>query len=300
MLQRLVAGVACLLTLALSGPAHAQNVEPHRLYYESLSAIRLNPIGLLERASLYYRYRLIDAPADSLLFGNTWVGVGPTAAVSPAFGRAGVDMRLEPIALIRVIGRVEGIYFFGTFDQVLSWDSTDVDYSDGAMDALGAAGQHYGTMGWQAMLETRLQAKVGPIAARSTHAFYRTRVDVTEGDIAYYDQTLDILMPADGWAMANDTDLLYVGVDRWTLGLRYSFVHAMHGDGSSADAFTQRAGPLIARKLGEDKRGVSNKTVYTLLQWHLVHPYRAGQESSQAYPMIVVGYGFSGDLLPER
>ena len=74
-------------------PEELAQIEDNRLYYESLSAIRLNPIGLQERASLYYRRRLIDAPVDSVLFGDTWLGVGPTVMISPAFSRAGVDLR---------------------------------------------------------------------------------------------------------------------------------------------------------------------------------------------------------------
>ncbi|MCB9792515.1 MAG: hypothetical protein H6741_07270 [Alphaproteobacteria bacterium] len=297
MMQRLLAGVLSLLALGFSAPAQAQNLEPNRLYYESLSAIRLNPIGLQERASLYYRRRLVDAPADSLLFGNTWVGAGPTVMLSPAFARVGGDLRLEPIALLRFIARFEGIYWFGNFDQMLSWDNTNVDYSDSNMDTLGAAGESYATMGWQGMLESRVQAKVGPVAVRSTCSIYRTRAQVPDGDIAYYDQTLDILMPADGWAMTNDADVLYVGVERWTFGLRHTFANAVHHDGSAADAFTHRAGPLVARQVGQDSRRASGKTAYALVQWHLKHPYRTGQDVTQAYPLIVVGYGFSGDLL---
>ena len=179
----------------------------------------------------------------------------------------------------------------------MSWDETDVDYSDTTMDARGEAGENYSGTGWQGMLETRVQAKAGPIAIRNTYALYRTHVNVAEGDIVYYDQTLDILMPADGWAMTNDADLLFVGVDRWTLGARYTFANAVHNDGSSADALTHRAGPLIARSVGEDSRRAVNKTAYVLSQWHLVHPYRTGADVTQAFPLIVLGFGFGGLFL---
>jgi hypothetical protein len=87
-----------------------------------------------------------------------------------------------------------------------------------------------------------------------------------------------------------------VGIDQWTFGLRHSAVHALHGDDSEADSWTQRAGPLVARAF-KGSRTFKQPTVYVLPQWWLKHSYRTGAESSQAIPQIIVGLGWSGDLL---
>lgn len=303
-----------------SGAALAASTEPHRLYYESILGGRVNPAGFQLRTTGYTRHRLLDRPADDVLFGDTWVGIGPTVAVSPAFLRGGVQARLVPIALLRLTARWEGIGYFGSFNQMLSWPGTEVqaggtdatpagactdpsigcapvDYSDGAMEALGAAGRSYPTKGWQGLLEARLQAKAGPIAVRSTFGAVRTHVELRAGDSVFYDQTYDVLMANDGWTLNNDADLLFVGIDDWIVGARLSSVHAIHDDDSDADQWTQRVGPLIAHKF-KGSRGFHQPTVYVLPQWWLQHNYRTGAETSQSMPQIVVGLGWSGDLLP--
>ena len=304
--------------LAAAAPQTA-SAEPaaHRLYTESIAGARANPVGLQLRSTLYSRHRLLDKPKDDLLFGDTWVGIGPTFAASPAFIRGGLEARLVPIALLRLTARWEGIGHFGTFDQMLSWPGTEVplgsddptqacttepcesvDYSDGQMDQLGADGRSYPTRGWQGFVEARLQAKAGPIAVRNTLGATRTEMQLRDGDTVYYDQTYDVLMPQSGWTFNNDADLLFVGIDKWTIGARYTATRAVHGDDSQADQWNQRLGPLIARQF-KGKRTFRKPTVYALPQWWLAHPYRTGAEVSQAMPQIIVGLGWSGDLLPK-
>lgn len=310
-----VVGAVVLSALWASGGsawAGSAPIAKNRIWYESLLAARANPVGLQERASFYYRRRLLDKPTDDVLFGDTWFGIGPTAALSPAFGRVGVDARLVPIALLRLTARWEAITWFGTFDQMASWPGTTVpldpdngvntpvptDYSDAASDALGDAGQTYPTNGWQAMLEARVQAKAGPVAVRNTTAGYRTKADLRDGDTVYYDLMLDVLMPGDGWALNNDADVMYVGLDTWTLGARYTATHAAHNDDSIADQWTHRAGPIIAKKFNGSRK-FKGPTAYLLTQWWLEHPYRTGVETSQAVPLVVLGLGWAGDLLPK-
>jgi hypothetical protein len=310
---------SALQAILLAGTLTAQaDPAAHRLYTESIAGLRYNPVGLQLRSSLYSRHRLLDRPEDDVLFGDTWAGIGPTFAISPAFARGGLEARVVPIAVLRLTARWEGIRYFGSFDQMLSWPATEVpldggtdgtdcstspgacgpaDYSEAAMDALSEQGQHYPTSGWQGMGEARIQAKVSDFAIRSTLGAYYTRVSLQDGDTVFYDQTFDILMANEGWTIVNDADLLFVGVEQWTFGARHSVVRSIHGDGSDADQWTQRAGPLIARAF-EGSRTFSSPTVYVLPQWWLKHSYRTGTESSQAVPQIVIGLGWSGDLRP--
>jgi len=301
---------------ASTTPAVAEPAQ-HRLYTESIVGGRTNPAGFQLRSTLYSRHRLLDRPKDDLLFGDTWAGIGPTFAVSPAFLRGGVEARLVPIALLRLTARWEGIGYFGTFDQMLSWPGTEVpsgsvdptaacttepcapvDYSDGRMEQLGTDGWSYPTRGWQGFLEARVQAKAGPVAVRSTLGATRTQVQLRDGDTVYYDQTYDVLMANGGWTLNNDADVLYVGIDDWILGVRHTAARAIHNDDSEADQWTQRVGPLIAKKW-KGTRTFRQPTMYVLPQWWLAHPYRTGAETNQAVPMVVVGLGWSGDLLPK-
>jgi hypothetical protein len=269
--------------------------KTHRLYYVNILAARANPTGFKDSISLLYRLRLMDKPADNLLFGDTWLGIGPSLQITPAYARVGGEVRLVPIAVLRLIGRLETQNFFGSFNQVTSWSDTDVDWSDDAIDLRDDAQP---MNGWLATLEGRVQVKVGGVAARNTFLAQHTSLPLPAGDVAYYDPSLDLLQPGEGWSFNNDADLLYVGTDTWVLGGRFSAAHAKHGDGSPADAWNLRAGPIIAKTLAEGTRGFHKPTAFLLTQWHLAHPYRTGQESSQAMPLIAGGIGWSGDLLP--
>jgi hypothetical protein len=43
---------------------------------------------------------------------------------------------------------------------------------------------------------------------------------------------------------------------------------------------------------------LDNPTVFLLAQWWLAHPYRADAVSSQALPLLGLGFQITGDFLP--
>ena len=44
----------------------------------------------------------------------------------------------------------------------------------------------------------------------------------------------------------------------------------------------------------------NNPTAILIVNWWLEHPYRTGQEVSQAVPYIVLGFAFNGDIWVEN
>ena len=61
---------------------------------------------------------------------------------------------------------------------------------------------------------------------------------------------------------------------------------------------TERVGPIVAYTFYDEPGGrVNRPTLIGILNWHTQHPYRTGQDVTQALPYIVVGYQVSGDLL---
>ena len=301
------------LALALAAPALANDETPpaepgaaatepsiprHRLYYENLSAVRLNPLGLQEYFTLGYRLRLVES--DNVLFKDTYLWVGPTVNLSPAFVKGGAMVQIMPIAVLRLTARYRGQYYFGTFDQIQSWSDTSVNWSDSAMKA--SNDQAYATGGHNISLEVRVQGKVGPVAVRNTSVFHRNWLDVTDGTDLYYDQTFDILAPADGWFFVNDLDVLGLFLDGAPLkvGARYTYTAPYYGNGDRSEGNdTHRVGPLIAYTF-KDKPGsrFDAPTALLLAQWHVKHPNRAGQDVHQAFPYLALAFLFQGDLVP--
>ena len=216
--------------------------------------------------------------------------------LTPAWGRGGLYAEAQLLAVLRVFAEVAGVGYFGTFDQVLTFPA-DARYSDQTIEAQGE--RSAATTGWVTTLGTTARAKVGPIAVRST--FQGLRFDLSGGaDGAYfYDQLSDRLAPDEGWLLMNDADVLYLS-GKLRLGLRHSWSDTADGSGDTTDAALayHRLGPLFAWQFADHAPGkrFNQPTLFVLAQTWLQHPYRTGEEQSQALPLIAVGFAFNGDL----
>ena len=284
------------LTLLLALPATAAEPEPSsRLMYTSIAYFRYNPIGLQEAASVQQRWRLVKK--EGVLWDPSHVSVGAVTRITPAFTALGAQVQVMPLAMLRLRAAYEGVGFYGSFNQVHSYNNTGDAWDDDSLAAAGDAGLNYPTTGGELTLEGRVQAKVSVIAIRSTFASYRWNVKLKDGDTAFYDQTLDVLAPNKGWVHRNDFDVLYAG-DRLSAGVRWTWTNPVHNTNDDADMNQHRMGAIVAYAFKDDVAGAKyNKpTLFLLPQWHLVHPHRAGQHSNQAIPTFVVGFGFNGDI----
>jgi len=307
-----LAVLTALVLLTASG-ASAQTLQEgpppqHRLVYRNLLVARLNPLGLLDEARLSYRYRLYRS--ESLALRDNFVSVGLAPGISPAFGRLGVVVELQPLSILQLWGMYEFVGNFGTFRQFQSFPSAGSDFSDTelyARDALPAGDPQrpYANTGTQLTLGATLQLKVGPVVARSLLRMIRPDMALRTGDTVFYDITHDVLAPNRGWYLLNDADVLYQTGRGLTVGLRWASSHAFYGpehftpELSTAFPTTHRLGPVFAYTFAEqDGARFNAPTVLLIVNWWLAHRYRTGVDSPQAFPYLALGFSFSGDLLP--
>ena len=272
-----------------------------RLTYEALSVARYNPLGLNIELRPAVRMRLYES--TSAIGRDNYIDLAPTITTTPAFVRGGVSMRVQPAAVLRLGARIEGINYFGGFDQVQSWPSADAAvWDEDTLDAAGEAGDNYGTTGWFAAGEALLRAKVGDIAVLNQTRLLYANLQLEDGDTTFYEITYDALVANQGLMQVNDFSLVWVpDSPPLTLGARWSYTRARHPDepDSIAAASMHRVGPLVAWKLrGTEGQGVGNLSAFTMAQWWLSHPYRTGQVVSQAAPYFLLGISMRGDLIP--
>jgi hypothetical protein len=276
--------------------AEDSEIPGNRLFMESLTGARLNPMGLQTRFGLSYRRRLFTM--DGVLFQDTYASVGPIANITPGNGGIGGQVQVMPLAILRLKASYELFGSFGVFRQIHAFESLDVDYHDDALKALGSGNSRMGGIG---RLEALLQMKLGPVAARNTFAAHRYDMKVSSTEVAFYDQSLDLLVPTRGWAWTNDTDLLVMMPNGFTVGARWSASKALHdnpGDSVAAKA-THRVGPIMAYTFFNEPGSVFNTpTLFFISQWQAAHPYRTGQEQAAWLPTLSIGFAFTGDLLP--
>jgi hypothetical protein len=308
-----LAVLTALVLLTASG-ASAQALQDgpppqHRLVYRNLMVARLNPLGLLDEARLTYRYRLYRSESPTLR--DNFVSVGLAPGISPAFGRLGVVVELQPLSMLQLWGMYEFVGNFGTFRQFQSFPSPRSNFSDTELNVrdelpAGDARRPYANSGTQLTLGATLQLKLGPVVARSLFRLVRPDMSLREGDRVFYDIYYDVLAPNRGWYFVNDADVLYQTGRGLTVGLRWASSHPFYApshfpSGESQENLntTHRLGPVVAYTFAErDGARFNSPTVLLIVNWWLAHRYRTGADSSALFPYLALGFSFSGDLLP--
>jgi len=282
----------------------------HRIIYNNLTAVRYNPLGLVNEFTGGYRYQLVEKK-DSVLFGESFVAAQVHTFITPAYGRIGPKIDIQPLALLNLSATYDFTGYFGTFGLDQSFKSPTDDWSDSELDRRKDSNdptlRNYKHIGHFVTLAALLQAKVKNIAIRNNLKFYYSDYDLRAGDTVAYDQTLDIPLPNRGWAMTNELDLLYLFDFGLTVGARYTlteaFYQARHFQPaeplSHPNGPTHRVGPaLLYTFFNRPHQRFNKPTLILLTQWWAAHRFRTGQDVSTAVPYLVVGFRFEGDILP--
>lgn len=305
-------GAVLALVFAIFAPleADAQTLfhrgpPKHRLVHRNLVAFRYNPLGLIHEGRISYRLRLFES--ESVALRDNFLGAGAMVQESPAFMRIGPYLEFAPASIASVWSTLQVVGYYGTFDLFQSFPSARSSYSDTTVRDLGDLDQGYATLGLEWTIGLDLQAKAGPIVIRTRSRLVYGNYDLRVDDRVYYDQLYDMLMPDDGWMFTTDADLLYLSDDNKIIaGLRYTGTTALYtsahfADGEAHENLNElhRVGPLLGYTFDlEDGAALNAPTVFLLVQWWLKSRWRTGEDTSQAIPLIGVGFQVYGDLIP--
>lgn len=275
----------------------------HRILYSSLLAARLNPLGLEEQLNVGYHMRLYNNP--KVLWRDCFVGFDLTPVFNPAQVRLGGQITVRPIAVLILSARYSFLGWFKTFEYLQSYSSPHEDYSDSALDVGKENDQHYATTGSQLQLQAQVLGKVGPVVLRNDLKFFHNQVNLQGNDRLFYSITIDAMVPDGGWAMSNDTDLVYLSNFGLVAGVRNTVVHAFYRDGDfNAGESTDnpntphvRVGPIVAYVFyDKPDRWFNKPTVLVILNWYVKHRFRTGTDVNQGIPYLILGFKFGGDL----
>lgn len=295
-----------------------RGLQRHRFVYKNLTALRYNPLGLVNEFTFGYRYQLVDK--NTTLFKESFIALKAHTFLNPAFGRVGPMLEFQPLALLNLHVIYNAVGYFKTFDQQQTFQSPAAEYADSDLEK--RTDQRYPGMGHMVTASALLQVKFGRVAVRDNVKFYWTSFDVKtdpqsgRADTVYYDQTLDILQPNKGWVVTNDVDALYLFDFGLKLGARYTLTHAFYkdsmylpGESTANRNRTDRVGPAIlysppkwrakaSRRTGVSRKRWYNPTAFLLAQWWVKHRWRTGEDVSVGVPYILLGFTFEGDFHP--
>jgi hypothetical protein len=323
----LVGSVAAAPSPPPAGATTRENPEElgpppeNRLVLNNLLVGRYNPLGLEDQIRFGFQRRLFASYKPAFRDNFLFVGIYPK--INPAFIKIGPMVEVQPLSILNLRFQAEMIDYFGTFGELQSFTSPLAIYSDSALtcndkgnDDNACQGlppgygtpamKNYVTHGMHFVFEPMLQMKFGPIAIRNRFSIEYWNMRLRPGDTVFYEITLDTLIPASGWVLANDLDVLYITKFRFVAGLRYSVVHPFYSasdyqpgqDTSQNPNGHQRIGPLLAYTFFEKGYARFDRPSLILIaNWYVQHRWRTGQDVNQGIPYVVLAFAFQSDLM---
>jgi hypothetical protein len=319
-MKRTVPALTCLLSLVLTFSAASAGVTPKspppppepeiprlRFTMTNLLVGRVNPLGLEDQLRAGLQQKLYDR--DSLVVHDNFLFFGTLPKLNPAYLKVGPAVEIQPVTVLNLRVAAELFRWFGSFKFMQSFYSPLADWSDSALSRGGDAGRNYVTTGAHVYIEPTVRLKVGPIALQNRFSAEYWNMNLHNGDRVFYEPTLDTLVPANGWVITNDLDLLYLTNFRFVAGVRYSVVAPQYSSqdlapGDLVNASTnrqQRIGPLFAYTFF--RRGFARfdqPTLVLILNWYVEHRFRTGVDVNQGIPYGVLAFAFTSDFILKR
>jgi len=273
------------LALAQSGAPR----EP-RLLLTTFTVARLNPIGADLRAMVVYVSPIGDS--EERMWKTRFWSVAATATVNPAEGSVQGSFEYEPLAMFQLKAVAELRGYFGGFNEQLSFPTLQPAYTDTAIREAAAAGMNYSTTRYNLSLQPRLRAAIGPIGLQNTFSVIYGVNSVRAGDVVFYEPSMDMLRPANGFTLVNNFNAVYLA-GPLTAGLVHEWAVPW---GLSPRDQIHRLGGVFAWRFFDDSRAWFNKpTVFSQVMFNLKHRGRAGP-----VPTFVVGLATETDLWAQR
>ena len=286
------------LLLAVALPAQASSPCS---YFDLLSA-RFNPLGLSHELYLRCERPLYRSATPAL--ATNFVALVPGLALSPASLRPSIALEVQPASVFNLFVAYQPTLWYGWLGSLQSFPSVHSNWGSSLLGSPDSPNGPSTQLIHQFVLGGTLQARVGPFAARSVTRFSYFRATV-HGDPVFYDPRADLLTPARGWTVEEETVVTWSPGAALVLGLDLTYEHAFYPgtayrpeeprDNPNSQT---RLGPLLLYTPFEHQPGalLDAPSFFVLLSFYLDHRYRAGANVSQAIPYLAAGLSFKGDL----
>lgn len=248
-------------------------------------------MGLLTNAAIGYKRKLFNR--DGILFEDSHFALQGTLAASPTFSFVGARVVFQPLAILRLWAGYEVGGHFGVINSLRAFDRSELKLPAKAQFERIEQTPKRSTMQHRMTLSGRLQAKYKRFAARYEASGQRYQLFDPQGKVAWFNATLDIVVPTRGWSLNQDADLLFELKPGLFLATRYSQTTAYHDDLARPIAI-RRLGPAIVWRRPARHARVDANTWFAMVQWHLTHPFRNGEVKSAAIPMVLLGWAIQG------
>jgi hypothetical protein len=232
------------------------------------------------------------------LWRDTFAFLGASLRVNPAYAKVGPTVELQPLSIFNLRLGAEAVGYFGTQGYLQSYASPAGDDSARAR-ALGPGRR---ALGGHALVEPQVRLALGPVVLRDRLSLEYWAMGVKPGDTVFYEGQVDTLVPARGWLVGNELDLLFVqhvGAATVCLGVRDVLTVPLYGGAGGSDNDVHRLGPLASYTFfdrGPEGGGFDRPTLSLTAEWYLQHRFRTGAEVSQGRPYVLLAFSFQSVL----
>ena len=287
---------------ALPSAPPPTDIPARRLNVDHFVGAGYNPSVAEYRSRINYKQRL--GQSEELLWRDTFLSVGSHVRLNPSYTAVGPMVEWQPIAVFNLKALVDAYGFFGSVGMLQSFRSPLDEHSDAVRSTREKAGENYATLGWHAMIQPTLQAKVGPVAVQNVFSLDYFSMRLRGEDTLWYDAGPDTLLPGRGFMLTEAVNVVYMagpltvgGTFRYLLPL-YGQEHFRPGeDVRAVNNSNTRLGVIAAYTFFDGGYSSFNHpSVFITANWHLNHRYRAGVESSQAIPFVALGFSAQQDF----
>jgi hypothetical protein len=286
------------VTLVASPPlVHADDEPAQVVRFASTSFASVNPFVALDLVQLSYQQRLYQA--SSPLLQRNFFEASASLAMS-SFVAPRLRVALHPISPIEL-----GVSYGFNAVYVKTLEERRSPAEAYAVDVVGVESGDTATM-QSVALDATLQGALGGWVVRSTNSATYTAADLRAGQTVYYSIIADLLLPARGWLLSDETSVAYAVTPRLRLGARgtifaTSYPPSAYAPGASPAAVsnspTVRVGPAFLLTLRDESRGpLAHVELVGAVQWYALDRYRTGEATSGAIPFCSLALRFGGPV----
>ena len=264
-LSRAKSVVVLLALIATTAPAAERQVR-------SGLGFQLNPLGLRGEVEASWKWRL-NHSTNSLL-KDAHVALGVANQTSPAYSEAQFWLEVSPLSILDVRAGANGVLYFGTFGNLMGFESYGSDFSDDVRKARND--EAVSGVGRRFYVSPVVKFKAKRFSMRAAADFEWWKINNAPGGV-FLEPIRGTLLDGRGDSLGNiSTVLLYDTSRDRSETVRVGLFHDYLKVWAAPENVKQRLGPLALIKLGSKRSGGRDPVLSVALLKYLDAPNRSG------------------------
>lgn len=257
--------VVSLALVATSAPAAERQVRGGL-------GFQLNPLGLRGEVEASWKWRLYQS--TNPLLKDAHVAVGVANQASPAYTEAQFWLEVSPLSILDVRAGANGVLYFGTFGNLMGFESYASDFSDDARkarkdEAVAGAGRRF-------YVSPVVKFRSGRFSMRAAADFEWWKVNDAPGTV-FFEPIRGTLLDGHGDSLGNVSTVLLCDMSRdRSEAVRIGLFHDALKVWAAPGNLKQRLGPLALIKLGAKRFGGRDPVLSVAVLKYLDAPNRSG------------------------